>query len=140
MPNNGFGYATLKWNGGSAPWVVRSAIADGMERAAANVKRAMRRRLNIPYPPASRPGQSPRRRTGRLRNSIQFWINRKTLEVFIGPDATAPYGFWLEYGTSKMEPRPFMFRALQEEAKRSLNTMHRAAAAAFKHYARSRSR
>lgn len=135
--DNGFGSASFKWYGGRAPWVVRSAIADGMERAALNIKRSMKRRINRPYPPASRPGQSPRRRSGTLYRSIQFWINRKTLEMFIGPDASSdPYNVYLETGTSKMEPRPYIFRAMKDEMKRTLNTINRAAAMAFNRYAK----
>lgn len=128
------GYARWRWNG-NAPWVVRSAIADGMERAAADVKAAMRRNLNVPYPPASRPGQFPRRRTGRLRKSIDYWLNKKTLEVWIGPSDAATYGLYLEFGTRRMKARPFMFRTLKQLMKRVQNGMNRAAAIAYKKYA-----
>lgn len=135
-----FGNARFRWNGGSAPWVVRSAIADGMERAAVNVRRAMRRRINKPWPPASRPGQSPRRRTGNLWRSVTYKINRQTLEIWIGPGEQAPYGLYLEYGTKRMAPRPWMFRGLKDEKKRIVNTMNRAAAIAFKKYASRKSK
>lgn len=133
-----FGIARFKWTGGRASWVVRSAIADGMERAAIYVKRTMRRLISIPYPPASRPGQSPRKRTGRLRNSIQFWINRQTLQVWIGPDESAVYGLYLEFGAPRagLKKRPFIFKALKQEQVRVNNTINRAAASAFKKYSR----
>lgn len=130
-----FGLARWKWKGGRAPWAVRSAIADGMERAAAHVKRTMRRLLNVPYPPASVAGESPHRRTGNLRKSIEFWVNRKTLQVWVGPTDEAEYGLYLEFGTKRMDPRPFMFRALKQEESRIKNIMQRTAAAAFKKYA-----
>ena len=133
---NNFGSAEFRWNGGSAPWVVRSAIADGMERGAVVVKRTMRRFLNVPYPPASKPGQSPRKRTGNLRDSITYVLNRKTLTLLIGPSEDAEYGLYLEFGTRTIEPRPFMMKALYQESKRLLNTINRAAAIAFNKYSR----
>lgn len=133
-----FGIARFRWTGGSAPWVVRSAIADGMERAAIYVKRAMKRLISTPYPPASVPGEPPHRRTGNLYRNIDYWINRKTLEVHIGPTEDADYGLYLEFGAParNLEPRPFIFRSLKEESKRVENTMQRAAAVAFNKYAR----
>ena len=134
-----YGLARFKWDR-SAPWAVRSAIADGMERGAEYLKKAMKRLLNVPYPPASKPGQSPRRRTGNLYRSINVWINRKTLEVQVGPNEDAEYGIYLEYGAPKanLKPRPFMFKALKLEQKRIANTVNRATAIAFNKLARQR--
>lgn len=139
---NEFGIARFRWNGGSAPWVVRSAIADGQERAAATVRRTMRRLISIPYPPASRPGQSPRKRTGNLYRSIDVYMNRKTLEVRIGPNEKADYGLYLEFGAPRanLKPRPYIFKSLKIEAKKVTNTMNRAAAIAFNKYARQKNK
>lgn len=138
MVSNEFGIAEFAWTGGSAPWAVRSAIADGLERAAEHVKRTMRRLINKPYPPASRPGQPPRKRrpsTG-LRANIDIWINRKTLQAYVGPNRNAPHGIWLEKGTRKMKPRPFMMRALRMERTRVNNIIKRAATVAFNKHAK----
>lgn len=135
---NNFGSAEFRWSGGSAPWVVRTAIAEGMERGALVVKRTMRRLLNIPYPPASTPGQSPRKRTGNLRDSITYVLNKKTLTLLIGPSEDADYGLYLEFGTKHIAPRPFMMKALLQEKKRLLNTVNRAAAIAFNKMAKGR--
>lgn len=133
-----FGLARFRWNGGSAPWVVRNAIADGMERAAVVVRRTMRRLISVPYPPASAPGESPHKRTGNLYRNIDVWINRQTLTVHVGPTDAANYGIYLEYGAPRanLEPRPFMFKAVAEDASRIVNTMNRAAAIAFNKYGR----
>jgi len=140
MPD--WGYCKFKWKGGRASWAVRSAIADGLERAAAVVKRTMRRLLNTPYPPASVAGESPHKRTGNLQGSIDVWVNRKTLQVYVGPaeigskGKPANYGLWLEFGTRKMDPRPFMKRALVQEQTRVKNTLERAAKIAFNKFGR----
>lgn len=54
---------------------------------------------------ASAPGEAPRVDTGTLRASIRFRaVARLTYEIVDGVE----YGAWLEFGTSKIEPRPFM--------------------------------
>lgn len=135
---NGFGIARFKWSGGSIPWVVRRAVAEGMGRAAEHVKRTMRRLINVPYPPASLPGESPHRRTGNLRRSINIWLNKQTLQVWVGPTDAANYGIYLEYGTKRMAPRPFMFKALKQEGTKVKNIMQRAAVIAFNKHAKAK--
>lgn len=49
-------------------------------------------------------------RTGNLSNSIGYDLYG--LEAEIGP--TASYGIFLEYGTSRMAPRPYMKPALEK--------------------------
>lgn len=139
MGGSDFGLARFKWNGGRAPWVVRSAIADGMERAAIFLRRGMKRRLAIPYPPASRPGQSPHKRTGNLQRSVDYWLDRKTLKVWVGPSERAVYGIYLEYGAPRRNllPRPWMAPEMKSSARKVTNIINRAATIAFNKYARS---
>lgn len=100
--------ADLKWYGGQRTWEIRSAIADVMEKAAAHIVRKIKADLNVPYPPASSPGEAPHKRTGNLRASVDYWLNRKRLEVEIGVNVDAPYWSDLEFGTVNMEARPFL--------------------------------
>lgn len=130
------GFAGFRWKGGRAPWVVRAAIADAIERAAKHLKTAIRRNIKEPYPPASAPGEYPHKRTGNLRRSIDIWVNRKTLEGYVGPTEDAPYGIFLEYGTRKMDARPFLMPTLRLEQTRIRNTIQRAAKRAWNKYAR----
>lgn len=62
---------------------------------------------------ASEPGKPPHVRTGALRASIAFAIDRDAAEptVVVGP--AAKYGKWLEFGTRHMAARPFMRPALR---------------------------
>ena len=60
---------------------------------------------------ASAPGQAPATDTGRLASSIQANIDGKRAEVV----ADTEYAAWLEFGTQKMEARPFLVPALESQ-------------------------
>jgi HK97 gp10 family phage protein len=59
---------------------------------------------------ASAPGEPPAPDTGRLIGSITTTYDQKNLtgKVVVG----AQYGLYLEFGTQRMEPRPFLRPAL----------------------------
>lgn len=59
---------------------------------------------------ASAPGEAPAVNIGTLIGSIATEYNFKTLSGRV--IARAPYGAYLEYGTERMEPRPFLRPAL----------------------------
>lgn len=61
--------------------------------------------VSIPYPPPSQPNQPPHMRTGRLQESIDIF---QISNYYVDFGADASYARALEYGTSKMRPRPFM--------------------------------
>lgn len=63
--------------------------------------------LGVPYPPSSRPGEFPRRRTGNLRKStvvrpIRVDEIRRTGQVKVGFLERAFYGEILEYSMDRM--------------------------------------
>lgn len=74
-------------------------------------------RLNIGQqgPPHSKPGEFPRRITGYLARAVDVEYDESNLSarVFVRNEQ-APYWKFLEFGTSKMEPRPFLSRTLRE--------------------------
>lgn len=59
---------------------------------------------------ASAPGEAPASDTGRLVNSIRTSYDVAKLTAYISADAN--YAGYLEFGTQKMEPRPFLRPAL----------------------------
>lgn len=68
---------------------------------------------------SSAPGDPPARQTGRLQESIAILqrATPQTLEAAVGPrpqsfTRTAPYPVFLEFGTRRMAPRPFVRRGL----------------------------
>ena len=54
---------------------------------------------------SSAPGQAPSKLTGALQKSTRFQVRGSDLMEF-GYDQKAPYGKFVELGTSKMKPRP----------------------------------
>jgi len=71
---------------------------------------------------ASAPGEFPKTDTGDLVSNIIVKNRGKGAEV--GSSAGAPHGLFLEYGTSKMEPRPWLlptFNANLRSIERRLN-------------------
>lgn len=70
---------------------------------------------------AAPPGKFPGIRTGNLRNSIAY--QAATPAEMIAYAGCAPgqidrYGYWLEYGTSKMAARPWAKRSLYKSLDR----------------------
>jgi len=63
---------------------------------------------------ASAPGQAPASDTGNLVSKIT--VKQKSLNV-VHVESNADYSAYLEYGTSKMEARPFMFPAFERSKK-----------------------
>jgi phage gpG-like protein len=60
---------------------------------------------------ASAPGEAPATDTGRLANSLKADIQGVNATVFTNVD----YAPFLEFGTRTIEPRPFLFPALEQE-------------------------
>lgn len=63
---------------------------------------------------ASAKGQPPMSDTGRLASSVETRTDGMTGYVF----TRVKYGPYLEFGTSKMDPRPWLFPSVEEDAPR----------------------
>lgn len=63
--------ATLDWQGDQAVEALTLAAAQGLVDAAQYLAEKHRAAVGQSAPPASRPGQYPRRRTGRLQRSVK---------------------------------------------------------------------
>lgn len=60
------------------------------------------------YGTPSQPGNPPYKQTGELQAGIRYEIDAANLIVYVLSDA--PYSTYLEFGTSRMDARPFMHR------------------------------
>ena len=62
----------------------------------------------------STPGDFPAKQTGALRSSVAYTIDKTNLTAVVG--SSLRYGRYLEFGTMKMAPRPWLLRTLKEES------------------------
>lgn len=69
---------------------------------------------------ASAPGEPPASNTGRLVNSIETKYDAQALTGEV--NTSVEYGMLLEYGTQKMEPRPFLRPAIANK-RQDIETM-----------------
>ena len=69
---------------------------------------------------ASAPGQAPASDTGNLVSKI---IVKQKSKNITNVESNADYSAFLEYGTSKMDPRPFMLPAFEKSKKPILNAV-----------------
>ena len=79
---------------------------------------------------ASAPGESPASDTGRLANSITTAYDATKLSGMVS--ANTVYAPYLEYGTMKMEPRPFMRPALANTQQQFVESVEKAVEAALR--------
>lgn len=115
-------------------WVVRRSIADAIEDAGRYMVRYMRARLNIKYPPASSPGEYPRRRTGTLRDALFHKTNRHKLEGSLYFSDEAYYWRYLEEGTENMEARKLVADTIIELDKKISDRVHVVVRRALRQY------
>lgn len=66
---------------------------------------------------ASAVGEFPKTDTGELVSNITSEFSYNRLEVTVGSRMGAPHGFLLEYGTSKVAPRPWLFPTVMDNKK-----------------------
>lgn len=66
----------------------------------------------------SLPMQAPRKESGNLQNSVDYLLeeNKDSLIIKVFCANSAPYALYLEYGTNKTAPRPFMLPTLNKYA------------------------
>ena len=74
---------------------------------------------------SSAAGESPATQSGKLASSIRAILSPDKTEAFVGVpnSANVNYAKWLEYGTRRIAPRPFVFVALQKN-KKSIKDMY----------------
>ncbi len=77
----------------------------------------------------SLPGNPPAVDTGTLRRSITYQVDENNLVGYVGSVINdPPYGAYLEYGTSRMKPRPW----LKPATEKSMETIKKIMAGAVK--------
>lgn len=100
---------------------VRDAAAAAGDAAMADADDFAKGLLATPYPPASSPGQSPAKRTGALQDGVHHEVSTDDDGVRFAQGFDRAKGdpnvpTYLEFGTSKMAPRPFASVSRDESA------------------------
>ena len=57
---------------------------------------------------SSKPGEPPRKRTGFLQKSVEVELDKERMTARVGIGENAIYGLFLELGTVRMRPRPWL--------------------------------
>ena len=111
----------MKWNADGALSEVRKGAINFVERACIVVEDRAKELLSISgtgrvggvehgTPETSKPGEPPRKQTGRLRASVTREIDEASMEGRVGTNVA--YGKHLEMGTKRgILPRPWLRRA-----------------------------
>jgi hypothetical protein len=129
----------LKWNGKKFTAQLEKATAEGMMMAgqflhtkcrlavskpntgrSVPVKRKRpggNKRTRTIYPNPSKPGESPRLRTGFGRNNIVVNHDPKGRWTRVGVTQNGIYMFYLEVGTRRIARRPWLLKTLYENRK-----------------------
>jgi hypothetical protein len=100
--------ARVIWNADRFNARLRGVLQGRAQRAVNVVVGDTQKRVSRPYPPASRPGEPPARRSGRLRSSISGQVSVTKREITATVRARAPYARQLDPGGGKIAKRPFI--------------------------------
>ena len=81
----------------------------GLRSIQAEIKAEVQALIATPYPPPSAPFRPPHRRTGKLQSGITVTVEKgaRGRAAALVVKSNQVYGPMLEFGTSKMSPRPF---------------------------------
>lgn len=77
---------------------VKKLIAFNMKTLAVFIIADLERIVSTPYPPASRVGESPHKRTGKLQRGFEFKVKTSIFAVSLRIFTNVPYSRRLEFG------------------------------------------
>lgn len=112
----------------------RTEVEKAIARSTIRVEREASRLVNQhagptkmnPDRPASQPGEPPHKRTGTLARSLDSETYRKGGQFFGRMGTNLLYGRFLELGTQRMAPRPYLRPALDVNRKRIVEDIKQA--------------
>jgi len=97
---------------------VQAAAWKRVRSAALALWQALREAVGVPNPAPyrtpSRPGEPPRRRTGRLWEHVQLDVDEAARVARVGLAQGARHGLFLERGTRRVLPRPWFVATLRK--------------------------
>jgi len=117
----------VRWHGKAVRKVVASTLNQRLEKTAQMLEDYMKGLLDTPYPPASKAGEPPHRRTGKLKDAITHVVTVRdswgTASIGVMDAADAVYAKFLEVGTVHMSARPFLTPTLVNNKSRIMSIM-----------------
>ncbi len=99
----------------------RAATTKALNQATQEMTTALQKKINKQGPPASRPGQPPRKRTGFLHDTVNVLRKGRTWAIQV-----AQYGIFLDGGTRSIRPRPWIRTTIHDKKKqwtKRINTL-----------------
>ena len=96
-------------------------IMGGLEKAMGKVGGIVERQAKINV--SKSPPEHPQVQTGRLRSSINFRIETSHNEIAALIGSNVSYAGFLEFGTSRMPPYPWLFPAVEMKRKEIIETL-----------------
>ena len=118
----------VEWYGDNFIAFLTGQLSKNLELAAIHLVEKIKQALNRTQPYArskgkkgvwykgqdpSKPGESPKKIRGDLQRSIAYAMSADRKEAYVGTNID--YGFYLEVGTSRVAPRPFLRSTLLAE-------------------------
>jgi hypothetical protein len=100
----------VDWFADKVMAAARKGAVAGLHLAGTVMVAEIKASLSVPYPPSSEPYAPPHRRSGDLKAGIRYRVDAANLVVYVL--STAAWATYLEYGTSRMAPRPYLRRGL----------------------------
>ncbi len=102
----------LRWYGAGADLYVRRKSAVIVVKATDEIHRLLRKKVGKSGSGSSDPGDYPQKVTGDFQRTIVKEVDIKRLEGRVGTND--PLGRSLEFGTSRMAPRPWLTKIISE--------------------------
>ena len=108
----------INWYGDECAAKVEAAGWEGLAQAVTFFWRKCVEALNVsnprPHKTPSRPGEPPRKRTGFGQKNVKYELDKKGMRGRVGVGANAKYMAFLDRGTKRCLPRPWLLATLEK--------------------------
>ncbi len=100
---------SLDYRGGEAAYLVVYTVHDALSVVGETIVKKIQKNLDRNYPPASRSGEFPAKRSGDLQKGIDYEVDGMKLRITSSVPTKFPYDVWLEVHAN----RSFMKKTIE---------------------------